>query len=212
MAKRRQRRKEEGETIPRTAKRRQRKREGSRWVTVVAFIPALVLVGLLAYLLSVPPAPLPSGTRTTEGSPAEAPDFKLRIITPEGLTDKEFTFSSTRGSVVFLDFVFSWCPHCNNMGPTIKRLHEEYSGRGVVFVTVAGSSGSSPSATAKFLRDHGVSWTAVYDERMSVFQLYGVSGTPTYFVIDRDGRIVRELIGEQPYEVLKAAIEEALRA
>jgi len=67
MAKRRQRRKEEGETIPRTAKRRQRKREGSRWVTVVAFIPALVLVGLLAYLLSVPPAPLPSGTRTTEG-------------------------------------------------------------------------------------------------------------------------------------------------
>jgi len=194
-------------------KRRQRKKEGSRWVTVVAFIPALLLVGLLAYLLSVPPAPLPSGSGTTEGLPAaEAPDFKLRIITPEGLTEREFAFSSTRGSVVFLDFVFSWCPHCNNMAPTVKRLYEEYSGKGVVFVTVAGSSGSSPSATAKFLKDHGVSWTAVYDERMSVFQLYGVSGTPTYFIIDRDGRIVQKLIGERPYEVLKATIEEALRA
>jgi len=194
-------------------KRRQRKKEGSRWVTVVAFIPAFLLVGLLAYLLSVPPAPLPSGSGTTEGLPAaEAPDFKLRIITPEGLTEREFAFSSTRGSVVFLDFVFSWCPHCNNMAPTVKRLYEEYSGKGVVFVTVAGSSGSSPSATAKFLKDHGVSWTAVYDERMSVFQLYGVSGTPTYFIIDRDGRIVQKLIGERPYEVLKATIEEALRA
>jgi Peroxiredoxin len=97
------------------------------------------------------------------------------------------------------------------MAPTIKRLHEEYSGKGVVFVTVAGSSGSSPSATAKFLRDHGVSWTAVYDERMSVFRLYGVTGTPTYFVIDRNGRIVKELIGARPYEELKASIEEALK-
>jgi peroxiredoxin len=92
----------------------------------------------------------------------------------------------------------------------------------VVFVTVAGSSGSSPSASAKFLRDHGVSWTAVYDERMSVFQLYGVTGTPTYFVIDRNGRIVevvdrygrivKMLEGEQPYEVLRDAIEKALRS
>ncbi len=193
-------------------KGKKRGNEGSRWVTIAAFIPAVLLVGLIAYLLSIPPAPLPQGSRTTQGSMAEAPDFKLRVITQDGLTDREFTFSSTRGSVVFLDFVFSWCPHCNNMGPTIKRLHDEYSAKGVVFVTVAGSSGSNPSATAKFLRDHGVSWTAVYDERMSVFELYGVSGTPTYFVIDRNGMIVRKLIGEQPYEVLRAAIEEALRA
>jgi thiol-disulfide isomerase/thioredoxin len=203
-------------------KGKKRRKEGSRWVTFVAFIPAILLVGLLAYLLSIPPAPLPSGSKTTEGSPAEAKDFKLKIITPDGLTDREFAFSSTRGSVVFLDFVFSWCPHCNNMAPTIKRLHDEYSGKGVVFVTVAGSSGSSPSASAKFLRDHGVSWTAVYDERMSVFQLYGVTGTPTYFVIDRNGRIVevvdrygrivKMLEGEQPYEVLRDAIEKALRS
>ncbi len=195
---------------PEMAKGKRRKKEGSRWITVVAFVPAVLLVGLLVYLLSLPPAPVTPGERTTEAS--EAPDFRLKVITRDGLTDREFDFSSTKGSVVFLDFVFSWCPHCNNMGPTIKRLYEEYSGKGVVFVTVAGSRGSSPSATARFLKDHGVSWTAVYDERMSVFELYDVPGTPTYFVIDRNGRIVERLVGAQPYEVLKATIEEALRA
>lgn len=191
-------------------KRKQQPKGGPRWHIIVAFIPAMMLVGLLIYLLSIPPAPLPPETRTTTEARGEAPDFTLEVITPDGLSNKEFTFSSTRGSVVFMDFVFSWCPHCNNMGPTIRRLYEEYSGRGVVFVTVAGSSGSNPSATASFLRRHEVTWTAVYDEQMSVFRLFGVSGTPTYFVIDREGRIVRKLIGEQPYEVLRSAIEEAL--
>ncbi|MEM0455467.1 MAG: TlpA disulfide reductase family protein [Nitrososphaerota archaeon] len=193
------------------AKRKGRTKSEPRWYITIAFVPAMLLVALLAYLLSIPPAPVSPPTQTTTGPQAEAPDFKLKVITPDGLTDREFTFSSTRGSVVFLDFAFSWCPHCNNMAPTIKRLYQEYSQKGVVFVTVMGSSGSSPSASASFLSRHGVTWTALYDERMSVFNLYGVAGTPTYFVIDREGRIVAKLIGEQPYEALRSAIEQGLR-
>ncbi len=193
------------------AKKKGRTKSEPRWYIAVAFVPAMLLVGILVYLLSIPPAPVSPTTQTSTGERIEAPDFKLKVITPEGLTDREFTFSSTRGSVVFLDFAFSWCPHCNNMAPIIKRLYQEYSQKGVVFVTVMGSSGSSPSASASFLSRHGVSWTALYDERMSVFSLYGVTGTPTYFVIDSDGRIVTKLIGEQPYDTLKSAIEQALR-
>jgi hypothetical protein len=49
-----------------TKGKKRQKKEGSRWVTFVAFIPAILLVGLLAYLLSIPPAPLPTGSKTTE--------------------------------------------------------------------------------------------------------------------------------------------------
>jgi len=184
-------------------------RSGAVYLALAAVILTLTAAALASTALDrgARVNPLRTGVRTV---PEVAPDFKLKVITPEGLTDREFTFSSTRGSVVFLDFAFSWCPHCNNMAPIIKRLYQEYSQKGVVFVTVMGSSGSSPSASASFLSRHGVSWTALYDERMSVFSLYGVTGTPTYFVIDSDGRIVTKLIGEQPYDTLKSAIEQAL--
>lgn len=39
--------------------------------------------------------------------------------------------------------------------------------------------------------------------------LYGVSGIPTQYVIDRDGRIVKSIVG---YEAGSKALEDALKA
>ncbi|MCX8202808.1 MAG: TlpA family protein disulfide reductase [Nitrososphaeria archaeon] len=192
-------------------KRKGKKRPESRArELVIAFVPAALLVGLLVYLVSQPVSPTLITPQRTAHQGETAPDFTARVLTPDGLTERSFSLSEYRGSVIFLDFVFSWCPHCKNMAPKVKALHEEFSAKGVRFVTVAGSSRSSPEDSAKFLRDHGISWTAVYDAEMSVFQKFGVRGTPTYVVIGRDGRIITKLAGEQPYEVLKGYLQEAL--
>ncbi|MEN3048611.1 MAG: TlpA disulfide reductase family protein [Candidatus Caldarchaeales archaeon] len=192
-------------------KRRGKKRPESRARDlVVAFVPAAVLVGLLIYLVSQPVSPTLTTPQRTALQGETAPDFTAKVLTPDGLTERSFSLSEYRGSVVLLDFVFSWCPHCKNMAPKVKALHEEFSAKGVRFLTVAGSSRSSPEDSAKFLRDHGIAWTAVYDADMSVFRKFGVRGTPTYVVVDRDGRIVAKLEGEQPYEVLKSYLQQAL--
>ena len=178
-------------------------------VIPVIIIALAALGGVFALYITQPPEQV---TQSGASTHILAPDFELKKITPDGLTDERFRFSSLRGSPVFMDFAFSWCPHCNNMAPTIKKLYEEYSDKGVFFLTVAGNDArTNEKETAEFLARHDVSWTAVFDEELKVFDLYSVRGTPTYVAINKDGEIVGSLIGEQSYEALSALIEKAMR-
>ncbi|MCS7145831.1 MAG: TlpA disulfide reductase family protein [Nitrososphaerota archaeon] len=195
------------------------KKRSSRLTYLAAFLPAAFFVGLIIFLLLQPPAaPPPSPTTATQTSPTrpanggvEAPDFMLRRLTPEGLSSDTFTLSSARGKVVFLEFLWWRCSYCKAMAPTIKELHSEFSGRGVVFVTVmVDDRQSSVDESARFVSEHEISWTALWDEGGRVMSLYGVRGTPTYFVIDREGRVVEFFSGAQPKQSLSNALNSVL--
>lgn len=70
---------------------------------------------------------------------------------------------------------------------------------------------SPVSESAKFVERHGIFWTAVLDERGRVSDLYGVQATPSYIIIDREGKVaVRLPPGEQPKEALERALESVL--
>ncbi|GBC71703.1 Thiol-disulfide oxidoreductase ResA [Candidatus Calditenuaceae archaeon HR02] len=183
-----------------------------RFSHIVALIPAVVFIGLIVFLFLQPAAQPPITKITSSNEGGEAPDFVLRRITPNGLSDETFILSSTRGRVVFLDFAWWRCPHCNNMEPVIRDLYSEFSSRGVVFVTVLlDDRQSSISDSARFVAQHEIPWTALWDEGGRVFDRYGVTGTPTYVIINEEGRIVRVLTGEQPKQVLADILSSVLR-
>jgi hypothetical protein len=96
-----------------TRVKEKRKGDGRRTTYIAAFIPAALFIGLIVFLLAQPPGPANPSIPSRAIVGAEAPDFTLRIITPEGLSDETFTLSSARGRVVFLDFAWWRCPHCN---------------------------------------------------------------------------------------------------
>ncbi|MEM1944375.1 MAG: TlpA disulfide reductase family protein [Nitrososphaerota archaeon] len=178
--------------------------------SILPVIPAAALVILIVFLVASPPQqPATTATATTATQGAQAPDFTLRMIDANGLTQQIFTLSSVRGRVLFIDFIHEWCVHCNNMADTIDQLHKKYRDN-VFFLTVAGSSNTNPEKTADYLRRHGVSWTAVYDDGLEVFRRFGVRGTPTYFVVSSSGVILAKLEGEQPYATLEQLIQSAL--
>jgi thiol-disulfide isomerase/thioredoxin len=180
--------------------------------SIIPIIPAVALIILIVFLATSPPQPTAGITQTTtasEGGPA--PDFTLNIINSDGLTQQPFTLSSVKGRVIFIDFIHEWCIHCNNMAETIDKLHEKYQDR-VFFLTVAGSLNTNPEKTADYLKRHGVSWTTVYDDKLNVFRMFGVRGTPTYFVINPSGVIMGKLEGEWPYTTLEQLIESALKS
>jgi thiol-disulfide isomerase/thioredoxin len=185
-------------------------------VLTVASI-ALALTYQSSYPSSPPPGPIsttttstekPSLQTTTQGQPA--PAFTLRIIDGDGLRDEVFTFNPSSGRVVFIEFVFEWCPHCRNMAPIIERIYSGYGDR-VVFISVAGGYNTDPQKTAGFIRQYGISWTVLYDPQLEVFRKYGVRYTPSYFIISPDGVVLAGLAGEQPYETLTMELDRALR-
>ncbi len=197
--------------------RKDRIREAKRRERLVSVIIVLLIV--LAIGLTTFYAVIPSLTKPVVKSPTtpleagqKAPDFTLPVVDANGLTQNKFSLGQTRGKVVLLEFMVSWCPHCQNMAFYVKDLAHEFQGRDFAMVTIAGTwQGASAESTAQFIRKYNSDWVHVLDGDNSISSTYGVTSTPTYFVLDRDGKIVARMEGETPIGDLAAEINRSLR-
>ena len=91
------------------------------------------------------------------------------------------------------------------MAPVLGKLYQQF-GQKVIFLSVSGAwNGATADDAAQFIRTYSVTWTLVYDSSNGVFTMYGVNQTPTFFLIDRNGRIaVSYNPGEVAYDTLAA--------
>ncbi len=183
-----------------------KKGKGFNWLDKLIIGVVLVVVIGVAYTLSQPQ------TQPTTTQTSGAPDFTLPVVTANGLTGERVSLSSFRGKVILLEFMVPWCGHCQNMAPALENLYKQFGPQNVVFLSVSGSwtgpDGRPANAddAAKFIRDYGSTWTYVYDSSNSVFNSYHVSGTPTFFIISKDGSIAATYSGEVAAETLAADI------
>jgi hypothetical protein len=92
------------------------------------------------------------------------------------------------------------------MAPILTNLHSQYGDK-IVFISVAGPwNDATASDAAAFIANHGTEWIYAYDSSGGVFNTYGVSATPTFFVIRSDGSISTTFSGEQTLDTLSAAV------
>lgn len=122
---------------------------------------------------------------------APAPDFTVK-----DLDGKDFTLSSLKGKYIVLDFWGSWCGWCIKGIPDMKKSYEKYKGR-IEFVGV--DCNDTEEAWKKAVEEHQLPWINVRnDGNPDVSMMYGVSGYPTKFIIDPEGKINKRVIGEDP--------------
>jgi thiol-disulfide isomerase/thioredoxin len=138
------------------------------------------------------------------GEPAAAPESssgtiapEISLPTPAGDTIK---LTSTRGSVVLLDFWASWCAPCRKENPNLVNVYNIYHKKGFQIYQV--SLDKTKEAWEKgILDDHLDKWIHVSDVKYwnsIVVPLYKVESIPCNFLLDKDGRIIASnLRGEQ---------------
>jgi thiol-disulfide isomerase/thioredoxin len=166
-------------------------------------IPIIIIIAIwIAYSATQPSASSP--TQTTASSRPAGLDFTL----PNVITGQPVTLSSFRGKIVLLEFMEPWCPHCQHEAPTLESLYKQF-GNKVVFISVAGSwtgpDGKPASAAdaVAFINQYGTTWTYVYDSSGTVMNNeFGVTATPTTFIIGKDGSILTTYQGEIAYDTL----------
>jgi thiol-disulfide isomerase/thioredoxin len=177
-------------------------------------IPLIIMIAAwVIYSVNQPSLPIQQQTENsfkTSSRSSNTLDFTLPVIGPNGPTGESFSLSSLQGKVVFLEFMEPWCSHCQSMAPLLEQLHQKYGGN-VTFISVSGPwDGTTQNDVAKFIRDYGSSWTYLYDSSGSTMSRYGVNGTPTFFIIGRNGAIVTSLQGQQSYATLESIILQSL--
>jgi peroxiredoxin len=159
------------------------------FVRIAVLVVATFLVGLI-WVNRDKFTPLDVGSR--------APDYSA-----VSLSGDTVALDSFRGDVVLLNIWATWCKPCVYEMPALQRLHENLGSRGLRIVAVSvdaapgvfGRFGQQGGNVAEFTQRFGLTFPVLHDPSGGIQDRYQVSGLPTTYLIDRDGRIRRKVIG-----------------
>lgn len=134
---------------------------------------------------------------------SRAPGFVARDL--EG---REVKLAELRGEVVLLNIWATWCAPCREEMPSMQRLHERLGPRGlrIVAVSIDGGPGAVDAAgreggdVREFAREHGLDFSIWHDPSGTIQRIYRTTGVPESLLIDREGLIVKKVIGATEWD------------
>jgi cytochrome c biogenesis protein CcmG, thiol:disulfide interchange protein DsbE len=143
----------------------------------------LALVGLLAYGLAANEPDRGVEDALARGEREAAPALELPRLSGEGSE----SLADYRGKVVVLNFWASWCDPCKEESPLLERWHRRMAPAGG---TVLGVDAQDVASDARdFVAKYKLSYPMLRDGEGETRELFGLSGFPETFVLDRRGRV-----------------------
>jgi peroxiredoxin len=167
--------------------------KGRSWGMILLWVaPLIVVLGFFAYYWLAQPLP-PDTTSVLPrlGQPVanfSLPDLHGRIV----------SLSSLKGKVVFLNVWATWCQPCIDEMPTIQRLHDQLQPRGLEVLAVS-LDPLGAQIVAPFVNKYGLSFPVLLDAKSQLQKLYGTTGVPESFIIDKTGRLVEKVVGPRDW-------------
>lgn len=123
----------------------------------------------------------------------DAPDFTLT-----DLNDNVVSLSELKGKTVVLDFWATWCGPCKASFPGMQKALEKYSKNENIkflFVDAWERVPNKKDNAEKFIKEHQYPFHVLLDQDNKVIDSYKVTGIPTKFIIDKNGKIRFTKIG-----------------
>lgn len=120
------------------------------------------------------------------------------------------TTQDLRGKVTLVNFWATSCTTCVAEMPKIVQTYEKYKGRGYETLAVA-MSYDPPSYVVNFAQTRKLPFKVAIDNTGAVAQAWGdVKLTPTTYVVNKQGEIVKRYVGEPNFAELHQLIEKLL--
>ncbi len=138
---------------------------------------------------------------------AQAPDVMFTSLKGETITMQDL-----RGKVVMVNFWATSCVTCVKEMPQMVETYTKFKDRGLNFVAVA-MSYDPPNYVLNFTETRKLPFTVALDTQNTLAKAFGdVSLTPTTFVIDKQGRIIKRYVGEPDFPALHRLLDGAVAA
>ncbi len=134
------------------------------------------------------------------------PGYNQGEASPAGSMAKPFSFvldgkpvqlSDYRGKVVVLNFWATWCPPCVDETPSLVTLQHYLGPKGGTIIGV--SLDDDEQAYTRFLAQNGIDFPTYRDPSKKIPEEYGTYMYPETYIIDRQGRIARKIVGAQDW-------------
>lgn len=100
---------------------------------------------------------------------------------------------------VLLEWWATWCEQCDVLLPRLRAARDEV-GEAVEFVAVNVAVNQSPEKVRRFVAQHQVPFTVLYDDQGTSTRAYEAPTTSYVVIVDRAGRVAYTGVGgDQPF-------------
>ncbi|NOT08598.1 MAG: TlpA family protein disulfide reductase [Gemmatimonadales bacterium] len=158
-----------------------------QWTMVVTIVAGLVLgaAALVRY------GPKLEGIEIGK----RAPDYAaVRLGTADSVSLREYT----TGHVTLVNIWATWCVPCRAEMPAMEQLYKELGPKGLKIVAISIDEGS-PADVRAFTTELGLTFDIWHDKSGDIQRVYQTTGVPESFLLDKNGVIVKKVIGEHPW-------------
>jgi peroxiredoxin len=167
-------------------------RTDSRMKLVTIFFLIVIMIGVF-FLLQTKDSSFDQYKKAVVKPGLPAPNFTL-----PGLDGKMVSLTDYKGKVVFLNIWATWCPPCREEMPSMEKLYNELKGDGfeilAISIDVLGAT-----VVAPFMKEYRLSFPALLNPAGTIQRLYWATGIPESFIIDKNGIIVKKIIGARDW-------------
>ena len=129
------------------------------------------------------------------GPGSRVPDFhavNLRTGRPASPADYH-------GKVILLNIWATWCDPCRLEMPAMEKLSQHLAGTDLRVVALSVDK-DGPEVVMKFVNDLGLHFDILQDQSGAVQRVLQTTGVPESFVIDRNGVIIKKIIGAEQWD------------
>ncbi|MCV0439525.1 MAG: TlpA family protein disulfide reductase [Hydrogenophaga sp.] len=126
------------------------------------------------------------------------------------LDGSKATTADLKGKVALVNFWATTCVTCVKEMPSIVATYQKYQDKGFETVAVA-MEYDPPSWVLNFAQTRQLPFKVALDNTGEIARQWGeVKLTPTTYLVDKQGRIVKRFVGEPDFAALHKLIEELL--
>ena len=206
----------------------------SRMKNIGLIIAVVLIAGVIGYLELKKPARLnqnaldvtvSTSTNQSAGKerdPSVLAEKATKYSRAKELTDTQgfinaeaFKLSDLVGKkVILLDFWTYSCINCQRTIPYLKQWHDKYKDKGLVIVGVHTPEFDFEKKydnVARAVKDAGITYPVVLDSNYGTWNAYQNQYWPREYLIDIDGYVVHDHIGEGGYDETEKLIQNALQ-
>ncbi len=144
-----------------------------------------------------------AGTGCSSSEPAPPSTFVL-------LDGSKSTTADLKGKVTLVNFWATTCVSCVKEMPQLAATYDKFKSRGFETVAVA-MSYDPPSYVVSFAQSRQLPFKVAIDNTGEVARAWGdIKITPTTFIVNKNGQIVKRYIGEPDLDALHQLLDKLL--